>query len=88
MAQSLFSHLVFRFSSSPENLATESLNFILNRSHIARSAVSNLFSHYSIDIPDTTKFDTQDKDQKDGAIPDLVGRNSSGEVVLYGEAKF
>ncbi len=88
MKESLFSHLVFRFSSSPENLATESLNFILNRSPITRSAFSDLFNHFSIEIPDTTKFDTQDKNQLDGAIPDLVGRNSVGEVVLYGEAKF
>ena len=45
MAESLFGHLAFQFSNSPENLATESLKFILNRSQIARESFLKIFSN-------------------------------------------
>jgi hypothetical protein len=35
---SLFGHLVTQFSTHPENLATESLNYILNHSLTAKQA--------------------------------------------------
>jgi len=87
MAESLFGHLVSRFSSSPENLATESLCYILNRSQIAREAFVNLLAHLHINIPADLKYETQNSSQ-DGAIPDLVGKNGMAQTVLLGEAKF
>jgi hypothetical protein len=40
MIDSLFGHLVARFSTGPENLATEGLNYVLNQSQVARKAFS------------------------------------------------
>ncbi len=88
MAESLFGHLVFRFSSSPENLATEALNFVLNRSHVSRDAFINLFSDLNISLPLDLKFETQEVDSEDCAIPDLVGKDSSAKPVILGESKF
>lgn len=87
MAESLFGHLVSRFSSSPENLATESLCYILNRSQIAREAFANLLAHLHISIPADLKYETQEN-SADGAIPDLVGKNGLAETILLGESKF
>ena len=87
MNESLFGHLVSRFSSSPENLATEALCYILNRSHIARESFRNLLDHLHIALPPEMRYATQDSGS-DGAIPDLVGRDANGKPVLYGEAKF
>jgi hypothetical protein len=39
----LFGHLVSRFSTHPENLATEALAFIVNRSAPMREELRNLF---------------------------------------------
>ena len=87
MAESLFGHLVSRFSSSPENLATESLCYILNRSQVAREAFVNLLAHLHISIQADLKYETQEN-SADGAIPDLVGKNGLAETILLGESKF
>lgn len=87
MAESLFSYLVNRFSTSPENLATESLNFILRNSQVARKAFVNLLSQIDIDLPDDLFFETQ-AGGDDQSIPDLVGKDSEGNTVVLGEAKF
>ena len=87
MAESLFGHLVSRFSSSPENLATESLCYILNRSQIAREEFVNLLAHLHISIPADLKYETQEN-SADGAIPDLVGKNGLAETIVLGESKF
>jgi hypothetical protein len=88
MSESLFGYLVNRFSSSPENLATEALNFILNRSSVARGAFTHLLDHLGISLPENLAYQTQDADSEDGAIPDLVAKDSRGRAVLLGEAKF
>jgi len=88
MTDSLFGHLAYRFSSSPENLATEALNFILNSSLIAQDAFIDLLKHLDILMPSNLRFDTQYYNSETGSIPDLVGINSAGKVVLFGEAKF
>ncbi len=87
MEESLFGHLVTHFSSSPENLATEAFCFLLNRSQVAREAFRSLLNHFHIALPANVKYETQDSGS-DGAIPDLVGRDSEGKSVLYGESKF
>jgi hypothetical protein len=45
----LFGHLVSRFSTSPENLATEALAFIVNRSATMREELRNLFGRTVMD---------------------------------------
>lgn len=88
MSESLFGYLVNRFSSSPENLATESLNFILNRSRVAREAFEHLLEHLGVTLPENLVYHTQDAESEDHAIPDLVAKDSRGRTVLLGEAKF
>ncbi|MFC2064273.1 hypothetical protein ACFLXB_04155 [Chloroflexota bacterium] len=88
MTESLFSYLATRFSTSSENLATEALSFILNHSTVARDSFINLLSHLHIPILSNLKFETQNYDDNDKAIPDLIGKDSDGTTVLLGEAKF
>jgi hypothetical protein len=87
MAESLFGHLVLRFGSSPENLATEALNFILNHSHIARESFISFLQHLDIPISSTLFFETQNMNE-DGSIPDMIGKDSNGKTIILGEAKF
>lgn len=88
MGDSLFSHLVFRFSTSPENLATEALCFILNQSLSARAGFRNLLAQLNIEVPESILFATQDASSEDHSIPDLVGKGLDGNPILYAEAKF
>lgn len=88
MPDSLFGHLVFQFSAHPEDLATEALCFILNRSYAARDAFSKILRNIDIPIPANLKYETQAGSQKDTARPDLIGRDASGQTVLLGESKF
>lgn len=88
MPQDLFAHLALQFSSSPENLATEGLSFILNASATARQAFSNLLAQVGVSLPAELKFATQSHSAKDTAIPDLLGITPNGQELLLGEAKF
>jgi hypothetical protein len=45
----LFGHLVARFSTRPENLATEALAFIVNGSATMRKELRNLFGRTGIE---------------------------------------
>ncbi|RLD01978.1 MAG: hypothetical protein DRI32_09185 [Chloroflexi bacterium] len=87
MNESLFGHLAFSFSKSPENLATEALVFILNRSTVANEAFLHFISQTGASLPPTLNFDTQ-AGGKDSGVPDIRGRNASGKEILLGEAKF
>jgi TrpR-related protein YerC/YecD len=88
MTESLFGHLVTRFSTGPENLATEALNYILNQSQVARKAFSEFFSHFDIPLPCDLSFQVQYNEKEDQSIPDLVGFDQNGKKVLIGESKF
>jgi hypothetical protein len=88
MANSIFGHLVMRFSSSPENLATEALCFILNGSPAARASFSHLLANLQIILPENLVFETQGHSSLDKTIPDLVARDTRGREILLGEAKF
>lgn len=84
---SLFGYLATQFTTSPENLATEALNYIL-RSEQARSALLALISETAsvpLNLPYT--FHTQVAGE-DRAIPDLVGFDVKGQQSLIIEAKF
>ncbi len=84
---SLFGHLVTQFSTHPENLATESLNFILRRSSVAKQAFLQYLERAGIDPASVLTFQTQMVGQ-DNAIPDLVGLNAEGQPIVIAEAKF
>lgn len=73
---SLFGHLATRFGAHPENLATEALGYVLNRSSVANRAFLRFLSQLRIELPDTLSF------------PDLVGSDAQGRRVLLVEAKF
>lgn len=84
---SLFGHLALQFGSSPENLATEALHFILTRSTEGRRSFSRLLDTFGDRLPETLHFKTQAGDEK-GTIPDLVGQDDQGIEQTIIEAKF
>lgn len=84
---SLFGHLALQFGSSPENLATEALHFILSRSVEGRRSFARLLDTFGDRLPETLHFKTQAADEK-GAIPDLVGQDGQGVEHAIIEAKF
>jgi hypothetical protein len=83
----LFGHLVSRFSTSPENLATEALAFIVNRSAPMREALRRLVGRTGVELPSLARFCSQTGDQQ-GNIPDLVGLDAMGAERLFIENKF
>lgn len=84
---SILSHLVTRFSSHPENLATEGLGYILARSNVARDTLIRFAAQAGTRLPTELHFKTQNWGE-DGSIPDLVGISSDFREVLIIEAKF
>lgn len=84
---SLFGHLATRFSAHPENLATESLHFILQESTVARAAFLRYVRQLGVQLDEGIWIQTQSGEHRN-ARPDLVGRDASGQPVLVVEAKF
>lgn len=87
MKNSLFGHLAQRFSSHPENLATEALSYIINKSIVAKVAFVEFVSQASVELPENLLIRTQVFGEEN-AIPDLAGIDSKGEKLLLVEAKF
>jgi len=85
--QSLFGTLATRFSTQPENLATEALLYILNASSTAERAFLGYVARAGVNLGDNLLFQTQSHG-KDKSIPDLVGVNADNEQALVIEAKF
>lgn len=85
--QSLFAHLATKFGEHPENLATESLNYILGSSDVAKKALTQLFEQTGIRFKGELSFQTQVSGQ-DNAIPDIEGTNLAGEKQIIIEGKF
>src|SRR6516162_3813955 len=83
----LFGYLVSRFSTHPENLATEALAFIVNRSATMREELRNLFERTGIELPPLARFQSQAGDEQ-GNIPDLIGLDAAGAEWLLIENKF
>jgi hypothetical protein len=84
---SLVGYLVTRFAAHPENLATEALYYILRKSRTARFAFATHLSEFLPDLPTDLVFRTQAADD-DTAIPDLVGIDETGRLLVIAEAKF
>jgi hypothetical protein len=83
----LVAHLALRFAPHPENLATESLAFILQGSKTARSAVTRSLNRAGAGLPADLSFRSQVHGE-DNAIPDLIGIDNEGRTRLILEAKF
>jgi hypothetical protein len=83
----LFGHLASRFSTRPENLATEAVAFIVNRSAAMREALRRLVGRTGIELPLLARFRSQAGDEQ-GNIPDLVGLDPMGAERLLIENKF
>jgi hypothetical protein len=83
----LFGHLAHRFVVQRENLATEGLCYILQRSSAATSELLRMVSDAGASLPSELTFRTQAAGE-DGGIPDIVGEDQQGRPVLIGEAKF
>ncbi len=84
---SLLGHLVTRFAPKPENLATESLAYILEKSPCATRSLMAFLKQLEVPLPETLRFHAQERGA-DGSIPDLVGTDSDGKRVVIIEAKF
>ncbi len=84
--QSLFGHIVARFSNQQENLATESLHYILQQ-RSAREAFLSFVDQLAPGLNPITRFETQSGTDK-SARPDMVGKDADGKPVLVVEAKF
>jgi hypothetical protein len=84
---SLFGYLAHRFTTHPENLATEALNYVLAASVPARQALLSLLAHIEPGLPLDLSFETQVVGE-DEARHDLVGRHAELGSVLILEAKF
>lgn len=83
----LFAHLALQFGSHPENLATEALGYVLQRTPTARHALRDLLRGLGSSIEEELAYATQATGDDD-ARPDLVGRNSVGAEPLVIEVKF
>ncbi len=84
---SLLGHLVPGIIAQRENVATESLLYLLRRYGTAHEAFVDLASTVGYAAPSALTFDTQ-VHMEHGNIPDLVGATADGEGVLLVESKF
>jgi hypothetical protein len=85
--QSLFGNIATRFTIQPENLATESLFYIIKSSKTAERAFLSYVARAGVNIGDGLFFQTQVHDT-DKSIPDMVAMDVQNESVLIVEAKF
>ena len=83
----LFAHLAHRFSTHPENLATEALAYLLGRGEPALLALRDELARTGVKLPSALQIRTQAAGG-DGAIPDMIGVCEDGDSVLVVEAKF
>jgi hypothetical protein len=84
---SLLGYLTPRFATQPENLATESLNYIISRSTAASRSLVSFIQNLGVSTPETLVFRTQ-ATGTDGCIPDLVGSDVDGKQLIILEVKF
>jgi len=89
MRDSLFGHLVAKFASHPENLATDALCYVLGRYPAAATALMEFvqLTGFEKDLQSTISFETQCIGSE-GSIPDVVGIDSGGRKRVIIEAKF
>lgn len=84
--KSLFGHIALKFTSEAENLATESLFYLLSNSKPANNAFFRFINDINNVNSDLT-FRTQVYDE-DESIPDLVGFDNENDQICIIESKF
>ena len=84
---SLLSYIAVRRGVGLEDVATDALSFILNRSASARAAMSDLLADESGPLP-ITKAEPQAFLLSSGAYPDMKLYDTADELLAYIEAKF
>jgi hypothetical protein len=82
----VFGHLVTRFSSQAEDIATEALAYVLQRSPAAAAAFEE-YLQLAVPVPGQLHYQTQ-SGSDDGSVPDLSGTATDGSVPVLVEAKF
>ncbi|MBK6742564.1 MAG: hypothetical protein IPG66_06105 [Hydrogenophilales bacterium] len=87
MNAGLLGALALRFSTSPENLATEGLLYVLHSSLASRSAFEDIIRTCDVETESDLRYDTQ-RIGDGGEIPDMVALDKSGRERLIVEAKF
>ena len=87
MNNTLLAHLISRFTAQPENIATESLCYILTRSMTAQKAFLRQLEKSGFAVNEDLTYRTQSAGT-DGSIPDLVGVDSAGRPIVIIESKF
>lgn len=76
----IFSYFAHRFVEQREDLATEGLSYLLNRSGAARAAMVQLLWVDQESAPGDPRFGTQATGD-DQARPDLIGKDANGRAV-------
>jgi hypothetical protein len=85
--ETLLGHVAERFSGQVENIATESLAFVVNRTPTAKKALLKFLEQAGLSLGESITINTQ-RAEEDESQPDIKGMNSSGKTVLLVEAKF
>ena len=83
----LLAYLVSSFPGNTENIATETLRHILDRSDACRVALNDVIQSGIRDVNPIIAVKTQ-VNQADGTIPDLVGFDETGTERVLIEVKF
>jgi len=84
---SLLGEIGLRFIKQTENLASESLNYILGKSSNTLKGFNELISIFDDRLTEV-RYSTQVYDQDDNAIPDLIGFDQNNQPTVIIEAKF
>jgi len=87
VSRDLLAYLADRFVPQRENLATEALLFILERSEVARDSVMRLLVSLGCQLPSPLTYRSQVVGSQ-GETPDLVGIDPTGRESVLVEAKF
>lgn len=87
MEKSLLSYVTSKFVKQTENVATESLYYILSASPVAKAAFMSYIGHAVTTLPGDLVLATQ-SGGADGSIHDLIGKDTSGSTRLIVECKF
>lgn len=86
-SETLLAAMTFRFSSHPENIATEALLYLLSRHPSAWPGLRAYLTRTGIELPETLTFRSQAQ-HAGGSQPDLTGTNGLGQCCLIIESKF
>ncbi len=88
MQPTLFGQLANKFVTQTENLATESLHYILQKSPVALSSFTKLIKTFEQRLSKNVSFRTQVFDKEDNSIPDLIGFDKDNNNICIMEVKF